>query len=101
MAKHLAKLRGQPDIGIKYTGLRPGEKLTEQLYTGPWPVAKTSHPRIWQVANPFDLYNLKSNWVHLQEALDVCNLAESLRWLRVLVPEYNPEPTPTLEPCHD
>ena len=35
------------DVEIKFTGLRPGEKLVEELLIGD-NVAKTDHPRIWR-----------------------------------------------------
>jgi len=52
MARQLANIRNRPDIEIKFTGMRPGEKLTEQLYTGD--TTPTDHPRIWTVNNNAD-----------------------------------------------
>ena len=39
------------DIALRYTGMRPGEKLTEELSFG-GEVEATSHPRIFRVPDP-------------------------------------------------
>jgi len=38
---------GQPRVGIDIIGLRPGEKLREELTTQGLEMKTTSHPRIW------------------------------------------------------
>jgi FlaA1/EpsC-like NDP-sugar epimerase len=52
VAKRLAQLRGvrvPDDIEIVFTGLRPGERLSERLVaTGELPVP-TSHPKIYAI----------------------------------------------------
>jgi FlaA1/EpsC-like NDP-sugar epimerase len=86
MAKRLVTIRGRSDIEIKFTGMRPGEKLTEQLYTGD--TAPTAHPRIWRVANSIDTALMTREWPYLIQALQKCNADYVLRCLRALVPEY-------------
>jgi len=38
---------GQPSVGIDVIGLRPGEKMQEELTTQGLTMRSTSHPRIW------------------------------------------------------
>jgi FlaA1/EpsC-like NDP-sugar epimerase len=56
------------DIEIVITGLRPGEKLYEELLIGDNP-APTSHPRIMKAHEEF------MNWAQLSAVLDRLQLA--------------------------
>ncbi|MGE5417414.1 MAG: polysaccharide biosynthesis protein [Acidobacteriota bacterium] len=50
MARDLIRLSGyepDEDISIRYTGLRPGEKLFEELFSGREEIAATRHDRIF------------------------------------------------------
>ena len=40
----LAGLRPEKDVEIRFTGLRPGEKLFEELFHGKEPPVPTGHP---------------------------------------------------------
>ena len=54
LAEDLIRLSGlepQRDIEISYTGIRPGEKLTEELWDEGTPLAKTLHPDIFRLEN--------------------------------------------------
>jgi FlaA1/EpsC-like NDP-sugar epimerase len=42
----------EDDIIIHYTGLRPGEKLSEALFGEHEPRARTAHPKIWSTVAP-------------------------------------------------
>jgi len=52
VAKTMIDLSGRTDIDIVYTGLRPGEKLTEELFTPGEEILRSSHPLISQVYVP-------------------------------------------------
>jgi len=45
----LSGLEPHRDIEISYTGIRPGEKLTEELWDEGTPLAKTLHPDIFRL----------------------------------------------------
>ena len=50
LARRLIRLAGlipDVDIAIEYTGIRPGEKMSEELAKGP--VEVTSHPKVYEV----------------------------------------------------
>jgi len=50
LARDLIRLSGyRPDVDIKiaFTGMRPGEKLYEEINLSDENAAKTKHPRIW------------------------------------------------------
>ena len=48
LAKNMIKLSGfdEGDIGIKFTGLRPGEKLYEELLSDDEAIVPTAHPKL-------------------------------------------------------
>lgn len=52
VARTMIDLSGNGDIEIVYTGLRPGEKLTEELFTPGEEIERSSHPLISQVHVP-------------------------------------------------
>lgn len=95
MARDLITLSGftpDTDIGITYTGLRPGEKLYEELITEGEDVQKTDHADIMvlKAADCLPLPELKRHieaLVLLAEKRD----AEGIkRRLHEIVPEYTP-----------
>lgn len=54
LAERMIRLRGlrpYKDIEIKFTGVRPGEKLHEELFHGDEKPAETKHPHIMRVNN--------------------------------------------------
>lgn len=90
MARRLAEIRGRADIEIKFTGMRSGEKLTEQLYTGG--TAPTDHTLIWGVKNANksdrDWHGFNRGWHHLEQAVEQLQSDSVMDYLRALVPEY-------------
>ena len=68
LAEDLIRLSGlepQRDIEISYTGIRPGEKLTEELWDQGTPLVKTLHPDIFQLENDASFSSL-----NLPQAID-------------------------------
>ena len=79
------------DIEITVTGLRPGEKLYEELLIGDNPLP-TSHPRIMKAHEdflPWDVLQAKLSDLGL--ALDANNVPMIRTLLKDLVPGYQPD----------
>jgi len=82
---------GDGDIELKFVGLRPGEKLYEELLIGNSPVA-TSHPRILKANERFLAWPvLEKQLGGLRVAVEGGDVDDILAILRRLVPEYAPE----------
>ena len=78
------------DIEIVEVGLRPGEKLYEELLIGENP-QPTSHPRIMTATEhmiPWE--ELEASLAAMKSCLDTGNDADARAHLRKLVPEYQP-----------
>ncbi|PKA24053.1 nucleoside-diphosphate sugar epimerase, partial [Leptospira sp. mixed culture ATI2-C-A1] len=60
LAEEMIRLSGytpHKDIAIEFSGLRPGEKLYEELLLNQEGIKKTHHPKI-RIAAPLENYNL-------------------------------------------
>ena len=95
LAKNMIMLSGlvpEKDIKIVYTGLRPGEKLFEELLTDKETTIPTHHPKIKKANVETD--NYKSNLIkidHLVENLYKQARKDIIELIKDLVPEYNPQ----------
>ncbi len=79
------------DIEIHVTGLRPGEKLYEELLIGDNPLS-TDHHRIMKAHEDFlPLGALQAKLVSLIQALDVNDVPLIRTLLKDLVPGYEPQ----------
>jgi FlaA1/EpsC-like NDP-sugar epimerase len=79
------------DIEITVTGLRPGEKLYEELLIGDNPLP-TSHPRIMKAHEDFLPWDaLQAKLSELGLALDANNVPLIRTLLKDLVPGYQPD----------
>lgn len=78
------------DIEIKVTGLRPGEKLYEELLIGDNP-QPTAHPKIMKAHEEFLSWNdLQRELENLNLALEACDADLIRGMLKKLVPGYQP-----------
>ena len=93
LARHMIKLSGyepDKDIKIEYTGLRPGEKLFEELLTNQEKTLPTYNRkvRIAEVAD-FDHEATLAKIVSLLQSCDRLTEKELVQKLTAIVPEYN------------
>ncbi len=80
------------DIEIAYIGLRPGEKLIEELFTASEQPQPTQHPRILVAkADRCDAARLRRDLAELQSLLQTYDVAKIKAKLKEIVPEYAPE----------
>ncbi len=87
------------DIEIAITGLRPGEKLYEELLTGDNP-QPTVHPRIMQAREGFVPWDsLSASLSELTLALKRNDVPQALNILQRLVPEATLQATPVSGPA--
>ena len=78
------------DIEIKVTGLRPGEKLYEELLIGDNP-QPTAHPKIMKAHEEFLSWDdLQQELEKLNVALNACDAQLIRTMLKKLVPGYQP-----------
>ncbi len=95
LARDLIRLHGlepDKDILIDFIGLRPGEKLHEELITSGEGIVPTSHEKIMVLRGQTDPPEIVLKRV--EELLDVARRSEDStikRKLREIVPEYAPE----------
>jgi len=79
-----------PEVTIRFTGLRPGEKLNEKIFADSEVRVPTAHPKIWATrANdvPPDLWAMLDQ---LYAAAAVNDRQRTIAMLRRMLPEYQP-----------
>jgi FlaA1/EpsC-like NDP-sugar epimerase len=86
----LSGLEPGKDIQIKYTGLRPGEKMYEELFSGAETMMPTHNPKI-MIAEPYrldgdsvqDVIDTTLDSIYKKDGNEIINV------LKKLVPEYD------------
>lgn len=93
LAENLIRLSGLTpgeDIEIEYTGLRPGEKLYEELLIDGEGIKETRHSKIWVLeSRSTDIKALNSGLNDIESACKTGNDDEVRSVLKQLVPEYS------------
>lgn len=92
LARNLIRLSGlepDEDIKIKFTGLRPGEKLYEELFASNEPLLPTHHPKI-NIAktNGSDFPSIRKQVEYLLNELYSLTGEEVIERMQRIVPEY-------------
>lgn len=94
----LAGLRPEEDVGIRFTGMRPGEKLYEELFHGREAPVPTDNPGLL-MAKPrvVDLQEVSHAVDQIAAFARQGNVEAALRILTLLVPEFthNPDGNPS------
>ena len=95
LAEQLIRLSGlKPgeDITIEFTGIRPGEKLHEELFHREEPLVPTIIPGI-NVASPRiqEVKKLKKELTELRKTVSKENIGGSMTILKRLIPEFKSE----------
>ena len=95
MARHMIELAGfipDKDIEIKYTGLRPGEKLYEEVLANEENTRPTSHGRI-RIANVREMSytEAKQTITELERLSREVDVIAMVRLMKRCVPEFKSE----------
>lgn len=92
LAKKMVRLSGLSlgkDIQIVYTGLRPGEKIYEELLNDQENTVPTHHSKIMiGKVRDYDFENVKSNIQNLLELYDSQNQTAIVAKMKEIVPEF-------------
>jgi FlaA1/EpsC-like NDP-sugar epimerase len=85
------------DIEIRFTGMRPGEKLYEEMFFSAENVLTTDHPKVLRARNGILPQGVMRRIEALVSAAEAEHPDDELRnLLRSLVPDFHPHPTPPL-----
>ena len=94
LARQLIELSGfkpDEDIDIEFVGLRPGEKLFEELSHKGENVTPTTHPKIMRfVCDGQSLTGVKDLFVNLENRIHSAEVEELKLMIKSGVPEYQP-----------
>ncbi|HJP59248.1 MAG TPA: nucleoside-diphosphate sugar epimerase/dehydratase, partial [Gemmatimonadaceae bacterium] len=98
LATDLIRLSGYTvggDIQIRFTGIRPGEKLYEEMFFGGEHVLPTNHPKILRARNGLLSEGMNKRITALVQAAENANADDVLRaMLRDLVPDFHDHGSP-------
>jgi len=93
LARDMIRLAGLPEnaIEIRFTGLRPGEKLYEELYFDSETTLETAHPKLRAALHrSFPIEQVRQQINTLCTLLDNVSQSDLRNCLREYVPEYRP-----------
>jgi FlaA1/EpsC-like NDP-sugar epimerase len=98
----LSGLRPDDDIEIRFTGIRPGEKLVEELATDAEHADKTTHPKIFiRKTRPHQFATVERDVKSLLVAAHDHDVEGIHRFLGVLVPEFSQRRATPQQSEHD
>lgn len=89
LASKMIKLSHMPDVQIEITGLRPGEKLYEELLATRENTVPTEHPKIMRAkVRQYTAEEVDSEIATLLEILPTCKDFDIVKQMKVIVPEF-------------
>lgn len=98
LAKRMIEMAGfVPDVDIKieFTGLRPGEKLYEELLSVKETTMPTEHEKITIAkVRQYEFKEVSENIKTIVESAYVVNIPEMIKEMKALVPEYKSKNSP-------
>jgi FlaA1/EpsC-like NDP-sugar epimerase len=97
----LSGLKPDEDIQIEFIGVRPGEKLFEELSHEGENFLPTAHAKILRlVSEPCELAQVQNILNDFGRRMDHAGAEELKRMLRKAVPEYAPQSKTAADDCH-
>ena len=89
LASKMIKLSHVPNVQIEITGLRPGEKLYEELLATKENTVPTEHPKIMRAkVREYTEEEVNEAIGKLLEILPTCNDFDIVKQMKVIVPEF-------------
>jgi FlaA1/EpsC-like NDP-sugar epimerase len=99
LAENMIRLSGMvpyEDIDIQFTGLRPGEKLLEEISGKNEGVFATCHEKMCVIREEPLSWDTITGWIEeLEDLINARQEEKVIAHIRRLVPEYNPVAKPT------
>ena len=89
LAEKMRKLAHRPDIEIIETGLRPGEKLYEEVLANEENTIKTDNEKIMHaVVRKYEAADVDNMIAKLHDELETCDPMKIVAQMKVIVPEF-------------
>lgn len=89
LAERMRQLAGRPDIEIIETGLRPGEKLYEEVLATEENTIKTENEKIMHaVVRKYEATDVDNMIAKLHDELETCDPMKIVAQMKVIVPEF-------------
>ncbi|MDQ2755596.1 MAG: polysaccharide biosynthesis protein [Actinomycetota bacterium] len=97
LVANFARQLGVPDVKMRFTGLRPGEKLHESLFSETEECLPTAHPRIFGAQAVQPHVDFETRMAALYDAAHRNAVEEVRELLREALPVYHPDVRPALD----
>ena len=89
LAEKMRQLANRPDVEIIETGLRPGEKLYEEVLANEENTIKTDNEKIMHaVVRKYEAANVDKMLEKLHNELETCDPMKIVAQMKVIVPEF-------------